>query len=258
MTQPTLREEFDERGFVRIAGAFPAEAAAQMVDVLWSALEARFGVLRTDPSTWKFPLGLKLQGLKRLSVFEAIGSPATIEALDELLGEGRWKKPREWGSFLVSFPKEDAGPWTVPSSWHTDWPYASPPGGWVGALVLSFLSPVPAGYGGTVAVEGSPRLIARFIDGRASVEKVKMKVTRKALMRSDPWLEALASQTDDSDRVQRFMHTGSTIGEIPVRVVELTGEPGDLVIGHPWLLHSGAPNSGDQPRFMRVARIRGR
>jgi ectoine hydroxylase-related dioxygenase (phytanoyl-CoA dioxygenase family) len=35
-----------------------------------------------------------------------------------------------------------------------------------------------------------------------------------------------------------------------VRVVELTGEPGDVVFMHPHLLHAAAPNRSDSPRFM--------
>ena len=52
------------------------------------------------------------------------------------------------------------------------------------------------------------------------------------------------------------MQEGAVVGGVPVRVVELSGEAGDLVIGHNWLLHAGAPNSGTQPRMMRVQRVR--
>ena len=34
------------------------------------------------------------------------------------------------------------------------------------------------------------------------------------------------------------------------RVVELVGEPGDVVFFHPWLLHAAAPNRRSVPRFM--------
>ena len=106
-------------------------------------------------------------------------------------------------------------------------------------------------------MEGSPRLIQGFVDQRPRVATEKMKFTRQALMNSDPWLKALNSDPDDStDRVERFMETESRVGDVPVRVVELVGDPGDIVIGHPWLLHSGAANCGTQPRFMLVQRIR--
>ena len=256
MITPEQRAEFAERGFVRIEGAFTADAATVMVDRLWASLEKRFDVSRTDPATWKLPPGLGLQGLRRSSVFKDVGSATTTAALDELIGEGLWEYPRHWASFLVSFPSPGAQPWTVPSGWHTDWPYRAPREGHVGALLFSFLSRVQPGHGGTCAVEGSPRLIQGFVDQRPRVATEKMKFTRRALMNSDPWLKALNSDQDDSDRIERFMETGSRIGEIRVRVTELTGEPGDIVIGHPWLLHSGAANCGDQPRFMLVQRIR--
>ena len=46
------------------------------------------------------------------------------------------------------------------------------------------------------------------------------------------------------------------IGGVPVRVVELSGAPGDIVLAHPWMLHCSSPNCGSQPRFMAVQRIR--
>jgi ectoine hydroxylase-related dioxygenase (phytanoyl-CoA dioxygenase family) len=33
-------------------------------------------------------------------------------------------------------------------------------------------------------------------------------------------------------------------------VVELTGQPGDVVFLHPHVLHAAAPNDGDGPRLM--------
>jgi ectoine hydroxylase-related dioxygenase (phytanoyl-CoA dioxygenase family) len=46
---------------------------------------------------------------------------------------------------------------------------------------------------------------------------------------------------------------GETIVEgVPLRVVELTGEPGDMVVCHPAMVHCAAPNRGTWPRFMRI------
>ena len=36
------------------------------------------------------------------------------------------------------------------------------------------------------------------------------------------------------------------------RLVELTGEPGDMVFCHPVMVHCGAPNRSARPRFMRT------
>jgi hypothetical protein len=35
-------------------------------------------------------------------------------------------------------------------------------------------------------------------------------------------------------------------------VVELTGEPGDMVFCHPVMVHCRAQNRGARPRFMRI------
>jgi hypothetical protein len=51
------------------------------------------------------------------------------------------------------------------------------------------------------------------------------------------------------------MRAGAVVADVRVRVVELAGEAGDLVIGHNWLLHAGAPNCGSRPRIMRVQRV---
>jgi hypothetical protein len=40
---------------------------------------------------------------------------------------------------------------------------------------------------------------------------------------------------------------------VPLRVVELTGEPGDMVFCHPVMVHCVGQNRGTRPRFMRIA-----
>ena len=78
MLTQAQREEFDERGFVRLAGAFPADAAAAMEDRVWSALDSRFGVSRADRSSWKLPLGLSVARSATLSD-EAEDEAAVVE-----------------------------------------------------------------------------------------------------------------------------------------------------------------------------------
>lgn len=102
-------------------------------------------------------------------------------------------------------------------------------------------------------VAGSSRPVARFLGARPDLRTARMKVARRALMESDPWLRELGAQPDEWP--DRFMRLGQDSEGLPVRVVELCGEPGDVVVGHPWLLHSLAPNLGERPRFMRVQRI---
>jgi hypothetical protein len=37
---------------------------------------------------------------------------------------------------------------------------------------------------------------------------------------------------------------------VPLKVVELTGEPADVFLMHPLLMHTAAPNSRAEPRLM--------
>ena len=48
------------------------------------------------------------------------------------------------------------------------------------------------------------------------------------------------------------MESGAVIEGVPLRVVELTGEPGDMVFCHPLIVHCGSLNRGPEPRFMRI------
>ena len=48
------------------------------------------------------------------------------------------------------------------------------------------------------------------------------------------------------------MDRETVVDGVPLRVVELTGEPGDMVFCHPVMVHCAAPNRGTRPRFMRI------
>ena len=222
---------------------------------VWRWLEKKYGARREDPASWAEAAAAVygMQGMRREAVFDAIGSAALGGALDAIVGAGRWQRPRDWGQFLVNFPS--GGRWTVPSRvWHTDFDFRGPADPPSGALVFSFLSDVPAGAGGTLVVAGSHRLIARFVAARPSAGREKMKVTRTTFLASEPWLRELTGP-DSEGRSERLMQE-SLVAGVPLRVVELTGEAGDVMIGHPWLLHAGAPNCGAAPRLMRVQRVR--
>ena len=250
------RKEFDERGFTRISASFSQVDAIAMENRVWAALGEQFGVDRADPTTWSVTQAVGLGQLKTEPLFSAIGSPATVEAIDELLGAGRWRRPRDWGQFLVFFPGADSE-WTVPSTiWHTDFGFLTPPARMSGLLVFSFLSDVPPRSGGTIVVTGSHLLIRRFVETQPPEVLGKMKRVRKAFLVSDPWFMALTSNDDDADRVEHFTGTDHMISGVPVRVAELTGKAGDVIIAHPWLLHASAPNCGSGPRMMCVQRVR--
>jgi hypothetical protein len=76
---------------------------------------------------------------------------------------------------------------------------------------------------------------------------------RDRFWRSDPWLAALTGEAPGpADRISAFMREGGEVDGVPVRVVELTGEPGDMFVCDPLILHCVAPNCGETPRMMRI------
>lgn len=248
-----LRERFAHDGYVRVPGAFDP---AGMADRVWAFLGAR-GIDRTDRATWPAGSVHHLQKLRPAPAFAAIGSETTIRTIDALLGEARWRTPKHWGQFLVTFPTP--GPWVMPHRvWHADTLYMEPVEPPFGVLVFSFLDEVREGGGGTLVLAGSHRLAPGFVASRSAIGTEPSSQSREAFFRRDPWLAELVSpdaarQSDPVARRTKFC-AGTTIDGVDVRVVELTGEPGDIVLQHRLVAHCGAPNCTDTPRLMRVAR----
>ncbi len=75
------------------------------------------------------------------------------------------------------------------------------------------------------------------------------------MFRGDHWLRVLRRPGDDLERTARFMDRDLDIGGITVRVTELTGQPGDMVLTHPWVLHRSAPNTGSYPPMMMTKNL---
>lgn len=228
-----------------------------MEEHLWKALEKKMGARRDDRATWSRAAVSGLRRLRTHRVFAPIGGDATRAAVDALLGAERWKEPKHWGQLLVGFPQPDAE-WNVPwRTWHTDYPYSGPVGRVFALLVFSFVSDVPAQAGGTTAVAGSHRVVSDFVASQAETADLSdMRKTRMRLLQSDPWLRDLSRQNAGPEaRLMRFMQNETEVRGTPVRVVELCGEAGDVIVAHPWLLHAPAANCGQHPRMMCVARV---
>ena len=45
------------------------------------------------------------------------------------------------------------------------------------------------------------------------------------------------------------MNDGAIVDGVPVRVAEITGDAGDLVVMHPWLMHNLSMNTEPRPRI---------
>jgi ectoine hydroxylase-related dioxygenase (phytanoyl-CoA dioxygenase family) len=243
------REEFDRFGIVTMRDAISRRDADEMCDRVWNALHRRHQVRRDAPETWNALRAAGTHDLPKSETFAQIGSPAICEALDDLLGRENWQRPEKWGSLLVTFP-QSRDQWEVPhQSWHLDFPASRSMDALFAVRIFTCLATLQAGGGGTLFVAGS-HLLLRDLIQKDEREQLRSADARKALIRSCPWVKELCSFDTDVDRIRRFMKSTSPFGEIELRVVEMTGEPGDVILTHPLLLHAPATNCAEVPRMV--------
>lgn len=249
---------YQELGYVRVPEAFPREAALEIQDFMWSELERMHGFRRDDPSTWKLPgwkpsqwTRLGLNKTKDNAVYDAISSPRLMGAIEELAGAEAAAVKQSWGAFCVSFPEGRDQLWDVGCRWTC---YPSPQLDFSGSVVTpTFYSDVGPGGGGRLIVQGSHRLLMSYCDELQPGElRRRTGALVNRFLRSHPWLAELTGKSRGrGDRVRRFMEETTTIDGVDVRVVELTGEPGDAVLCHPGLLRGSSCNCTRTPSFVR-------
>jgi hypothetical protein len=114
--------------------------------------------------------------------------------------------------------------WDNPCELHLDRPRA--------LFVVSFIGPVAPRSGGTLILSGSPRLlIQQERQLPADPHRGLGALPWERFHRSHPWLMALTGLAPSpADRIAAFMDAETTVDGIPLRVVELTCEPGDMVL----------------------------
>jgi len=240
--------EFLTHGWIRIRGAFSAEQAAAMRDVVWGAL-ATGGILRDDPATWRDERPFHLQHLKTDPVFRAVGSERTLTAIDQVLEGQTWRRPSDWGAFFLVFPA--ARPWDVPTGgWHIDADYTGPLSPARGVKVHAMFGDVEPRAGGMTIISGSHRLVHRWFIDHPPRGGARAAELRRSLHRH-PYLRDLCTTGDAAARIERFHDRVEEVHRIPLQVLENTATAGDVLLMHPLLLHAPpTAHLGTAPRFL--------
>ena len=265
MLTPEQHDEYFRRGYTCIRGAFSPDDAVLMVDRFWSYVEEKLSIVRRDQSTWTEGIVTGIADLKLASEFQKIGSDAVTQSISELLESDDWKRPRTWGQILATFPSRD-GDWNWDSllqrkmiatqiQWHTDYPFEASPSALAGVQVFAILSDLDTGGGGTLVIDGSPKLVEQFVRSRDSQSLANMKKTRTALMASNDWFVEVSKAVSLPQPDEWMVSFDETIDGVPVSVRDLTGQGGDVFLCHPWLLHASSPNCQSTPRLMCTQRI---
>jgi len=232
---------YADDGVVRLSGLIPAPDIEAMRKAVWRKLDAR-------PKRTARPSKLTA----REGEFDAIASPAVRALLDRLLG--KWAEPVRWGLPLVAFHTGDAA-WDVPhQNWHID--LGGLPGEYSLARFFVVLEPSRPGGGGTGYVAGSHRLFTALAEREGRFGSSAQ--ARRSLIAHAPWFGELSTTRPGEDRIQRFMHDGAEVDGVEVRVCEMLGEPGDVILMHPLMLHAPMPNVLATPRMMLTQFVYGR
>lgn len=254
MLTPEQMQEFEADGLIRLPGAIPRGDIQEMLDRVWQDLDERFEIRRDAPSTWQNGRPQAFKSLRRSGAFAKMASSAVTEALDELFDRRRWFVPNHWGQVLCSFPT--GGSWQLPhQGWHLDFQVLANLKRLYQVKLFVFLDDVEHQGGGALALAGSHRLVIREIDRLQTLEAGKSGPMRKAIERIDPWFRALFSNDHSIDRIDRFMASSTRVDGVDVRVVEMTGEAGDVLLMHPCIFHAITENCGDAPRIMLTERV---
>ena len=281
-------ELFITRGWVKVPQAFPVAQAEKVQDFLWDKLsdpanvssqQLHRGILKDDRSTWTLPMAFIATNYNG-APFDECATNKLADACSDIVGDGRWINQHEigwWGWWPVNFAVGGDQVWDVPADeWHVDTPdsgtHINAPD--QGALVLCLFSEVGPRGGGTLIVEGSHQVVTRFLRDNPGVTQNQV---RQLCPEAHPYLSALmgrdgsvAPGTDTgnkrnanaavlerpqtfekTERIRRFMDETFVDGQgTALRVVEITGSPGDVILAHPFMLHSPSFNHSDVPRFM--------
>ncbi|MFL5296178.1 MAG: phytanoyl-CoA dioxygenase family protein [Phenylobacterium sp.] len=238
---------FEERGLVKLDGLLPTRIAENMADRLWQELASKDGVQRSDRGTWRTEIAWGFQALRKNGAFAPMATSELRGVLDDLLGEGRWSEPPNWGQPLVRFPGV-AKRWDVPHQvWHLDLTPEPKRPGLVGRL-FALLAPLRPQGGATLVAAGSHRIAAAITERRGV--HLSSQEMRRALAAEHAWFsELMSAAKPGEDRVQRFMGAANRVNGVELQVEEMTGEPGDVFLMHPNTLHAPSANMLDTPRL---------
>jgi hypothetical protein len=203
-------EHFIQNGYIVMKNAFPREVASQWADRGFH----RLGYDRHDRSTWK-ETRIHMPGTQRADVPEF--APDVWAAVCDLLGgEERVNQPYRWSdAFIMNLGVGADQPWQPPSpaakGWHKDGDFFrhfldSPEQGLL--TIVCWTDMVHQG-GGTFIAPDSVGVVARYL--AAHPEGLSPNEFGKLI-----------------DDCHEF--------------IELTGEAGDVVLHHPYMLHATSQN----------------
>ncbi|MDE0036856.1 MAG: phytanoyl-CoA dioxygenase family protein [Gammaproteobacteria bacterium] len=245
MLLPEQHERFRRHGLVHLDGFLPPDE----VDAARAVTRRVFDEAETNGSEQPaVPPKGNLRAASESAPVRGLLSAALMNAIVELAGDRPVRPMGNRPQFLITMP--NAKEWTVPPTiWHVDLPRL-PSNCLVGIQVFTFLGDVVPRGGGTLVVAGSHRLLNNG-------SRVRSKNVKKRLRRLPYFQDLMSKQSGDRERflTEPGKAEDPDAGDVPLRVVELCGRPGDVYLTDMRLLHTLAPNATDEPRVMLTHRF---
>ncbi|KAF9535497.1 hypothetical protein CPB83DRAFT_841854 [Crepidotus variabilis] len=236
-------ERFLEQGYIVIKHAFSLEKANEWTKELW----LRLGADPNDKSTWKTLKERTHLPWKKREKVETLAPTAWAAIKDLLGGEDRINsEASSWGdSFIVNVGTEeleDCKKHVAPQdldNWHVDGDFFvhfldSPE---QALLVIPIYSHIEPQGGGTIIAPEGIDIIAKYLASHPEgVLPTGLSFT--------PSTSKYTNKEEDPGYI-------SFLREIKKchKFVEMTGEPGDVILLHPLMLHSASKN------YLRIPRV---
>lgn len=243
---------FAEQGFVRVADALPAPFVTAVQMTIWEQLHVQYGIVRQDSTTWR----PRWCGINKTIIDSKVGveiTPRLVAAIDQLLGIAQWRPLKTLGGLLLTMPQPEGTPWQPALDWHFD----NDPRAYralVDELMLfTFFSAVQPQGGGTLVLSGSSRLVERYL---AAHILDKPPQTADLATWYPGLAEIMGRRQREACSIATLMEEPIEVDDIPLQMIELTGEPGDAVLCHPSLMHTVSMNCSTVPRIMRRTNVR--
>lgn len=228
-------DDFHRCGYMVVREAFPESTAAECRELMWEMMATKEGIRRDDPGTWPVKCALDVTMREQDGPpWSCVYTPKLQAAIDAICGQGKtepfgcgW-----WMNTFPAFPVDPPAQWGIEGAWHIDghefahFAFSRE----IGLVAIMLFSDVHPSCGGTAIAEGSHWDVVQTMCTNFPEGCTNTQVVRKVL-------EA----------------------DVKYDVVEITGQAGDVVLLHPFVLHARSTNLAQRDeagvRFMCHPRI---
>jgi hypothetical protein len=217
-------ERFVTEGVVRLDHAFSSDLAAEVRAILWRDLRED----PHDPATWSRPV-VRLGMYADPPFVEAANTARLRDALDTLIGPGRWRSCGALGTFPVRFPAPDP-PGDV--GWHVD-------------ASFDFERPDFLDWRINVTSRGRALLLLMlFSDVGEADAPTRLRIGSHRVVSRD------LAPAGDAGLTLRELAAKGFAAHAGCEERLATGPAGTVYLCHPFLVHSAQPHRGATPRFL--------